>query len=182
MDAKLVYIPPKTMVLPPQKLLKAFSSSSQCTTTSATTTRESTAAKASSPTNATSSKASTSGSRLLKMEGGGPCHYCVPSVVAHGVWSGMNRMDKAVAVSIAYQSLSKLYVTCKLENHSSLPSTNSSCSSPNTLLLLKHSIFGLVSVLVDQCASEMDLIGQDCYKAVYRLYLDLEHLCAVGAK
>ena len=85
-----------------------------------------TATKASLPPNATSSKASTSGSRLLKMEGDGPCNYCVPSVVAHGVWSGMNRMDKAVAVSIAYQSLSKLYVTAGVGR---TPCSTSCCSA-----------------------------------------------------
>ena len=83
----------------------------------------------------------------------GPDFVHVPQYIANFLWKSVDDGDKAIALAASYYALSSL---------SAQPP-----SQPLPFLL------GLVSLLKDCYELNLDLMGEACYKKVYKLYLTL---------
>lgn len=84
---------------------------------------------------------------------GGPDFVHVPQCIANFLWKSVDASDKAISLATSYYALSSL-------------STQPSAQRPPFLL-------GLVSLLQDCYELNLDLMGEACYKEVYKLYLTL---------
>jgi hypothetical protein len=76
----------------------------------------------------------------------------VPQYIANYLWKHLRDCDKAIALATSYHALSK---------------------APRP----SHFLLGSVKLLMDAYESNCDIMGKECYKEVYRLYLTLSVTC-----